>query len=263
MAISVDKYYSLDEILYNLLHDYEYRNLFLKDKFSELNISEENLKQIQTIDKEELIATSKTIIRNLLNGNIEHSGGLKTAFPGTFKELELNNIDLQQLMYEFVASKEFEDYKEIPYAGDGQCIEESFFCFLSNIEIIKSNKNIELLLKHEFLNAMISILVVNAEPAFKILSKDIKHNGHIYYASIRLDRNIAEALLGKKIQVQQDKIIWLFAAAKNRLIKGPIEENVLQLIEIGSLKKINEMKLTSNEETSLAMSIYKLGLIKS
>lgn len=255
------KNYSLDELLYNLLYDYQYRNNFLNDELNELNLSADHLNHIKTIDKEELAATATTIVRNLMSGNIEHNGGLRTSFPGVFQALEFRKTDITLLMHKFLASKHFEGYMELPYAGEGTCIEEAFYNYLSeNEEFILAAENNHLLLKHEFLNAIISILTVNKHPFFRIDSDLVKNNGHIYYAYQTYSKEISEALSGKKVAGDSEMVIWLYAATEKNLVRGPIHPSILEMVEIGSSRKISCQQKFNQDQIDW---ILNLGLIKN
>ncbi|MFC4075895.1 hypothetical protein [Salinithrix halophila] len=227
---------SLNQALYRLLYHRTYRQAFLDARHEELQLSIEDLKHLRTVDKEELIATSKTIARNLLAGNLEHSGGLRVSYPGVFQELQRLKVDLTELMYSFMESPPFNHYAEVPFAGRGICIEEAFYSYLIGERFfIEASPNNALLLTHEFLTALLSILVINKDPAFRIDTDKIQHNGCVFYAVQTYPKEIAKALAKRPLEeFEGAEVCWLYAAASNRLLTGPVTPVIVEMLQSGS-----------------------------
>lgn len=258
------KNYELDEILYLLLHNRTYRNLFLEKYYTKMNISRENVSNLQTIDTEELIATAKNIKINIVSGNINHEGGLKNSYPGVFESIKSSEINLDELIYEFIESIYFNDYKEVPFAGMGVCIEEAFFNFLiKNQEYIEVNINNKLLLQHDFFNAMHSILVINKNPNFYVKSELIKDNGFVKYSTLTMPRSISEALGANSSKDDNKDVTWIYASTAKHLIKGPINKLSLEIIEqninLHTIQENSELIEKLNvEEDQIKSTILKL-----
>ncbi|MBJ6363197.1 hypothetical protein ACFOQM_18420 [Paenibacillus sp. GCM10012307] len=271
MGKTINELYSLDEILYKLLHERSYRQLFLEDKFYEMNISEVNIENLKTIDREELMATAKTIKSNIISGNIDYNGGLKSAYPGVFSEFKESSIDMDDLLYDFIESIWFQDYKEIPFSGRGICIEEAFYHYmLSNENFINRSPYNTLLLQHEFLNAIHSILVINKNPNFRIHSPLIIHNRSISYSVVKYPGKIVSALENslKKFETD-DEVLYVYAATKKHLIKGQISELISEilknelLIHKAEIRNLLTTKFNINEDqlNTTILNMAKLGLL--
>ncbi|MBA4542097.1 MULTISPECIES: hypothetical protein [Thermoactinomyces] len=261
----------LHRALYGLLYHRSYRQAFLEGRYDKLQLSDGELRQLATIDHEELCATAKNICRNLLSGNLEISGGLKGSYPGVFQELERMGYDRYELMYQFMESPHFEEYRELPFSGVGLCVEEAFYGFMMEQEdFLRESPNNRLLLTHEFLTVMLSILVVNKHPNFCIKTNLIRKNDSCFYAIQSYPDQIASALANRKVHGDsQGRTLYLYAAAKDQFIKGPINPFIARLIELGRAEEItkwaNEWMETyqiSEEELNDAMEKFlRLGLI--
>lgn len=242
----------LDEALYRLLFDYGYRESFLRDDRAALGLADDDLRQLDAIDREELVKTAERIVADVLRGEIEGNGGLRAAYPGVFEALAEADLAAPETVREFVASAKFERYRELPFAGRGTCIEEAFFRFLREDAAFAgaAEENL-LLLTHEFLTAMMSLLAVTPEPSFEVATTEaIRHNGCAWYATQRYPAPIAASLTGNGGRAGGADTLVLYAASAHRsVVSGAIDEPALQVIRDG------------NGEGPLAARLAQLGLI--
>jgi hypothetical protein len=224
--------------LYRLLFKVHYRDAFLKNHWTELNVDVSDRDALAVIDQEELVKTVRRINQDLLSGNVDSSGGLRRAYQGVFGILKLRGVLEDQLVHEFATSKEFDEYSEVPYAVPGTCLEEAFFRFLIQHPIVETDdRMLRELLVHEFCSAMLSILTVNPQPAFSIRSRDrIRHNGHVWYAIEYFSADFIESIRGS-LFIQDsaaNHVPYLYCASSlSTFINGPILEEVIPLIHAG------------------------------
>lgn len=261
---------TLNEALYRLLFHKKYRDLFLSEKYMDLNLKHEDLKAIQTIDKQELEQTSNKLCLNILNGNSEVEGGIKKAYADTFQKLKSIYFSEYDLAYEFLASPSFSLYKELPYTGKGICLEEAFFLFLSTQMKWSENEHDRLLLLHEYLTVMFSILTVNKNPNFEIKSEYIKFNGDVWYTVITYPKTFLNEIKPEIKTITQDNIYWLYASSlKDSFISGPVSKLIASLISKEDIDNMNiqefslpKFKFTQVELQDCKTKLETLGLIK-
>jgi hypothetical protein len=273
MGQAVKPFISLPEALYRLLFKRSYRQAFIEGNHHLLGLSEWDLKQLRTIDHEELQATAKNICRNLLSGNLDTNGGLLQAYPGVFQELKNLQINSIELMYEFMETSFFDDYREVPFGGEGICVEEAFYYFLQNYSpFIEASPYNKLMLTHEFLTSLLSILVINKDPHFVVKTDQVICNGKVLYAVQYFPSQIVAALMNRPVEIEEQaesEIPFLYAATEKTLIKGPINELTIELIRLGDRKAIGRTGLSLCERFAISKqdlikiqnSLSKLGLI--
>ncbi len=256
MGQAVNPFLSLPEALYRLLFKRSYRQAFLEGNHQFLDLSEWDLQQLRTIDHEELQATAKNICRNLLSGNLDTNGGLLQAYPSVFQELKNLQINSIELMYEFMETSFFDDYREVPFGGEGICVEEAFYYFLKNYSpFIKANPYNKLMLTHEFLTSLLSILVINKDPHFVVKTDQVICNGKVFYAVQYFPSQIVAALVNRPVEMQEQaesEIPFLYAATEKTLIKGPIDELTIEMIRLGEYKAIERAEVSLCERFAVS-----------
>src|SRR5690606_30467590 len=120
---------TLQTALYRLLHDRQARERFLAGHLDHLGLAPAELVHLGTIDPTELVAISDAIGRNLLRGNVEYDGGLRSTFPDLFVLMERGGDAPAALVERFLASQGYEESRQVPYGPRGISVEEAFFEF--------------------------------------------------------------------------------------------------------------------------------------
>jgi len=115
---------SLDQALDRLLHDRSYRSAFLAERFDALDLAPDDLDALGSIDRQQLVRTAERVAKDLIGRKHRGSGGLLELYPNT-----LGADRLDETVYRFLESAAFQDYRELPFAGDGISLEEAFFRF--------------------------------------------------------------------------------------------------------------------------------------
>ncbi|ARU61369.1 hypothetical protein CBW65_10430 [Tumebacillus avium] len=249
----------MDQALYRLLHHRTEREAFLAGRFDELGWPDELVQAFATVDREELSATAKQICRNLLAGERGCSRGLRGAYGRVLQALEAGGRQALDVVYAFVESEQYDSYREVPYAGEGICVEEAFYEFLGQDEWFVRDARMMCLLTHEFLTALMGILTVNQDPAFYVRSELVHWNGAARVAVLRYPRAVAEALGGRKIAGVEVDVPWLYAATAERFVSGPVTPLVEDVLLGGraydgkeelrdTLQKLEELGLLQKEE---------------
>jgi len=146
---------TLDHALDRLLHDAAYRAAFFAG--AELDLAPEDLDALRCIDPGELESAADAVRRDVMTRGYRGSGGLAAAFPRTLAAWQPQDVD------HFLASPAYAAYREVPYAGDGGCLEEACYRFCE-----AANLGDAVTREHEFLGALLRALVVSPDPAFAL-----------------------------------------------------------------------------------------------
>jgi len=159
---------SLDEALERLLTVRAYREAFLAGRSEELQLSASDLLALESIDREQLVATAERVRDELLNRRYRGSGGLEALYPRTlaaWREAHPEDSALHELLHTFLESEAYRGYREVPHAGLGACLEEAFFDFVEARDIGDAAVREE-----EFLVAMSKALALSPRPGFRVPS---------------------------------------------------------------------------------------------
>ena len=161
---------SLDEVLYRLFYDCRFRAQFLAGEYECLGISPAHREALAAIDTSELEAMSRRIRREVMHGSGD-GGGLRRAFPRTLQWLcqgalhhsgaDEGHRSVRRAVDDFISSSDFADYRDIPFGERGISLEEAFCQYASGMEDRSERRQASLWLLHEFLVALMSLLVVH------------------------------------------------------------------------------------------------------
>ncbi|MDI1435031.1 hypothetical protein [Polyangium sorediatum] len=157
---------SLDQALDRLLHHRSYREAFFEGRVEELDVSEGDLRALQSIDPEQLRRTAERVRVAVVQRKHRGSGGLLTIYARTldaWRATHPEDHELDALMSSFLESPAFEAYRAYSHAGPGVCLEEAFFRFCDARGIGDGA-----ILESEFLTAMMKALVMSPLPDFTL-----------------------------------------------------------------------------------------------
>lgn len=146
---------TLDHALDRLLHDAAFRAAFLAG--AALDLEADDLDALRCIDPAELESAAAAVRRDLMSRGHRGSGGLAAVFPQTVAAWQPQELD------RFLASSAYAAYRQVPFAGEGACLEEAFYRFCEAEHIGDAVTR-----EHEFLAAMLRALAVSPDPAFAL-----------------------------------------------------------------------------------------------
>ncbi|WP_019503200.1 hypothetical protein [Pleurocapsa sp. PCC 7319] len=267
------KYLELPEVLYQLIYHHSFRKQFLKNEWSNLPIKPSDKEHLSHIDTRELVKMSNQICRELLYGKEFGKSGLIQYFSNTFKCLSAYGQNAKFIVQDFMESEAFRDSRDVEFAGQGISLEEAFYLYLSQNRIFMSaTKKNRFWLQHDFLKSLLSLLVINQEPNFRVLSSLIQQNSVCYYSLPLYPSSFVSLIHPKLLNKSNDnhKVCFLYAASSDTFVSGPIHEvarDMLALNDIASIyseginlaKKFN---ITFNDILYLAKKLTTLGLLK-
>ena len=224
------------DIVGRLLFQKPFREAWLAGHGCDLGLSEDHLRELETINREELARTCRKIVSNLISGDLGANGGLRRAYPRLFKMLGERQIDAHSMIEDFMCSPEFDAYREVHNDGPGLCVEEAFYIYLTTRpDCLECHPAMAALLEHEFLTALLSILVINREPAFRIDTPLIRDNGVCYFAARTIQADLVTYLgIERRCSGGEQVVTYLYAATRGRFISGPVSPIVPELIAFGS-----------------------------
>ncbi len=200
---------SLDQALDRLLHHRSYLDAFLAGRVDELDVSADDLQALLCIDPVQLRKTAQRVRADVIQRKHRGSGGLLELYPRTVNAWRVahpEDVQLDELLAQFLESSAFEAYRETSLAGPGVCLEESFFRFCEAHGIGDSAT-----LEDEFLTAMMKALVLSPRPDFTL--PDELHC-------------VAQGFFA----VSRRAPPMLYAAVRGNLVLGPITPFIADLL---------------------------------
>jgi hypothetical protein len=203
----------LDRALDRLLHKRSYRAALIEGRFDALELAPADLAAVQSIDLDALVRTANLIAERVLARRHTGSGNLIELFPRTldgWHRAHPRDTQCVELALAFMDSAAFDDYRELPYSGIGQSIEEAFYRFCESAEI-----GDRLARESEFLAAIMKLFVVS--PAAEVRVPDcVQRSAHGLFA------------------VSSRGAPRLYAAVRGRFVAGPLTPFLADLIAPGA-----------------------------
>lgn len=240
---------TIESLVYSLVFNRKFRENFIKNSNSiETSLQKDDISKINT---DQLKFFSSKICKSIFEG--ENKNGLSHVFQKTFTYLQSElNINKYDIVYEFMESEEFYNYKSIPNEARGITIEESFYSFLKNVNFL-NDKNVKYYSTHEATTILCKLL--NKNNKFKIQSLKFNALNSNYWSIVNYPlefKKIFNFNISPKINCSQLKI--LYASTNKGFISGLINRNIENYLDIYLSEQII---LDSEMESTLS----KIGLL--
>lgn len=261
---------SLERVLYRLLHHRRFREDFLSGRLDELDLTPDEQLHLKSIDPGELRTLCNSICRDLLRGELEHGGGLRSTYPDLFAQLERAGHPALTVVQGFVESEEYEHVTGVPYGEPGISVEEAFFTYLSRSDWLTNVPHGALLLKHEFLTGLLSILVLNHEPNFQVRTELVRSNDVAKYSVQYYPESFVRTLTNRTLVADSfGTVLFMYAATGKQFVRGPIRLATALLLQYGrkqyptvQAKLADEgTPMTDEALSELAEGLVRLGVI--
>lgn len=122
----MDKY---SDLIYKLLHKRKYRNLFLEEHYSKMNLDDQTLECVKTISKEDLTRTSQKIVSNVNSFLKKMDAPLFEKWQNLFPE-DAQGTELTCL---FLESKEYSEAANFAFSATDTNISQAFRMFFARV----------------------------------------------------------------------------------------------------------------------------------
>jgi hypothetical protein len=185
----------LDIALDRLLHDRGYREAFLAGCLDALDLSAEDREAVATIDPEALAREADAVQKDLLHRRHRGTGGLLSLYPRTLAAWRSAHPDdghLVEIICRFMESEAFGAYREIPFAGLGQSLEEAFYRFCEDEGIGAADER-----EDEHLSAVMKALLLSPDPAFTLPAEVRTASSGFFAVSRRGEPRLHAAVSGR------------------------------------------------------------------
>ena len=237
---------SLHEALDRLLHHRGYRQAFLDDRWEELDLDPTDWPHLETIDRTQLQRAAAGIAKDLLARKHRGCGGLAVAFEKSlahWQEAQGKHADIEELIYRFLESPAYDDYKELAVGEPGLCVEEAFYRFA-----LREGIGPRAMLEREYLTAGIKAVSMEPAHAFR-LPAGLRRRGRLLFA----------------VQYEDETDPTLFASVAGQFIHGKVSPLVAGLIEAEGVQQRravgNAAGLAREQIARLEAGLAQRGLI--
>lgn len=253
---------SIDEAVYRLIHHKSYRDRFLKGDLSQMKLTPDHLRELETIDKEQLCASAQRIATKLLSGSHQGSRGLESVFEETLTAWSLQSgREKIELVFEFLESAAYTKYHELPFVGEGYCIEQAFYEFIKETLWPESHP-LEGIVRNEFLLSLFQTLAHTQRPNFRVDPGLVKTNSSCVY-SVQIYQY---RLAGKTIEKKPHFV--LYATCGGQLLSGEITPLIADILyddtrspyrRMGELTKRHKLSIGSYVQT--CSQLIRMGVL--
>jgi hypothetical protein len=226
---------TLDVAIDRLLHKPAVLAEFLGRGPAALGLDAADADALDQIDRGQLVRTAAHIRGQILHRQQRGSGSLLNRFPRTIAAFA--GADLDGLAGEFLGSAQFDDYREVPFAGLGRSLEECFFRFAEARGLGEAAVR-----EQEFLSAILRALVVNPDPDFSVPAEVRRAPGGYFAVSVRSGPTLFAALGGRFVTGALTPFLAALLVspetpdevARRHAVTGPVlAASLVQLVELG------------------------------
>jgi hypothetical protein len=258
----------IQRTLYRLLFDRQSRERALRGDWDEFGLDADGRGAFEAIDFDELEAAASKVLGQLLYGKHGDASGLARCYARSLARVEHERErGLQRLMEGFVASDEFSDSSDVPYAGAGTCPEEAFYRFLLRETGAVPDSESWVVLRHEFLEALLQALTVSPQPGFIVRDDAVRGEASRYWALESYPSRLL-AGLGLSFDTQATRSCVLYSASGGHYATGLVPSFVKGWLEHGererivaTLPRFASSALRTNAERWLS-TLCQIGLIR-
>jgi hypothetical protein len=153
----------LTELITRLLLDGDLRDRLARAGAAAVAANAAELECLETVDLEEL----GTAARRFRSGiwRLGREGGLPVTFSRSLRLLAESGTEGPALLAAFIGSRQFSQFRLVPYAGQGLCVEECFASFLLDVaekEVVRET------ITHELMIALFIALATEQPLSFVI-----------------------------------------------------------------------------------------------
>lgn len=212
----------LTELITRLLLDGDLRDRLAREGAAAVASNAAELECLETVDLEEL----DTATRRFRSGiwRLGREGGLSFTFPRSLRMLAEAGTEGPALLTGFIGSRQFGQFRLVPYAGQGLCVEESFASFLLDIAGDNADTVLRETITHELMITLFTALATEQPLSFVIAAPSIIATGR-GHAALCSYSPAALAAWGEKV-TQASAVPYAYFAVPGRVARGVVTSRV-------------------------------------
>ena len=155
----------LNHVLEALLYRRSDREAFLAGDLARFALSPDDADAVRAIDKAQLVSAAKLARDHVVQRTHRGVGNLVQAFAETVRawQGEHPGRSLDDLAEDFVGSRHFEAYRTHGFAGQGPCLEETFYRFAEDASVGRPAVRLR-----ECVIAIFRGLAITPDPVFRL-----------------------------------------------------------------------------------------------
>jgi hypothetical protein len=214
----------LTELITRLLLDGALRDRLASEGAAAVAANAAELECLETVDLDEL----GTAARRFRSGiwRLGREGGLSFTFPRSMRMLAEAGTEWPALLTAFIGSRQFGQFRLVPYAGPGLCVEESFASFLLEIAV---DAVLRETISHELMISLCTALSTEQPLSFVIGSPSVVETGR-GYAALCWYSPAALAAWGEKTTAA-GPVPYAYFAVPGRVARGVVTSRVAAAFE--------------------------------
>ncbi|MGE0632728.1 MAG: hypothetical protein AB7O96_09985 [Pseudobdellovibrionaceae bacterium] len=124
----MDKY---SDLIYKLLHKRKYRELFLEERYSQMQLDADTLDCVSTISKDDLVRSSQKIVLNVYS----YLGKMNEEILKEWIQMFPDDPEGIELIYLFLESKEYSSSANFAIVAGDQNISQEFTLFFARVRL--------------------------------------------------------------------------------------------------------------------------------
>jgi hypothetical protein len=217
----------LTDLITRLLLDGGLRDRLASEGAAAVAANAAELECLETVDLEEL----DTAARRFRSGiwRLGREGGLSFTFPRSLRMLAQAGTEGPALLTAFIGSRQFGQFRLVPYAGQGLCVEESFASFLLDAAGDNADTVLRETITHELMISLFTALSTEQPLSFVIQAPAVVETRR-GYAALCSYSPAALAAWGEK-GTGPSVVPYAYFAVPGRVARGTVTSRVAAAFE--------------------------------
>ena len=217
----------LTDLITRLLLDGDLRDRLASDGAAAVAANAAELECLETVDLEEL----DTAARRFRSGiwRLGREGGLSFTFARSLRMLAEAGTEGPALLTAFIGSRQFGQFRLVPYAGPGLCVEESFASFLLDVAVDNANAVLRETINHELMISLFTALATEQPLSFVVGSPSVVETSR-GYAALCSYSPAALSAWGEKLTAGS-AVPYAYFAVPGRVARGVVTSRVAAAFE--------------------------------
>jgi len=221
----------LTDLITRLLLDRDLRDRLASEGAAAVAANAAELECLETVDTEEL----DTAARRFRSGiwRLGREGGLSFTFPLSLRMLAEAGTEGPALLTAFIGSRQFGQFRLVPYAGAGRCVEECFASFLLDVAGDNASTVLRETITHELMIALFTALATEQPLSFVIGAPAVIKTGRGHAALCPYSPAALAAWAANRTEATSaaDAVPYAYFAVPGRVARGVVSSRVAAAFE--------------------------------